>query len=249
VYTTWDISFQRLSKPAAQFLQLCSFLHHEGITESIFVNAAKCVVGGLEFTEDNLKEPRAFLRQFSTDSGGWDAMSFADMTAEVLGYSLMNKNPDTDVFSVHPLVHNWGQNTISDVEGGRNCAAAIIAMSAGWADEVFRIGLMAHVQALVQGDPESSNRFPLAYAGVYYDSGRFLKATELYAGALEQSKEFLGSEHLDTVNRMSDLACSHRALGKFTSAEQLEVVVLEKCQHLLGTEHPHTHCVQCQIWL
>ncbi|KAJ7761861.1 P-loop containing nucleoside triphosphate hydrolase protein, partial [Mycena olivaceomarginata] len=36
VYTTWDISFKCLSKPAARFLQLCSFLHHEGISEGIF---------------------------------------------------------------------------------------------------------------------------------------------------------------------------------------------------------------------
>ncbi|KAJ7087440.1 hypothetical protein C8R44DRAFT_580543, partial [Mycena epipterygia] len=36
VYTTWQISFDQLSPPAATFLQLCSLLHHQGISEQIF---------------------------------------------------------------------------------------------------------------------------------------------------------------------------------------------------------------------
>ena len=40
VYTTWSISFKRLSAQSAMFLQLCAYLHHEGISEAIFRNAA-----------------------------------------------------------------------------------------------------------------------------------------------------------------------------------------------------------------
>ncbi|KAJ7468135.1 hypothetical protein FB451DRAFT_955628, partial [Mycena latifolia] len=36
VYTTWQISFVKLSQTAAMMLQLCSYLHHEGISEQIF---------------------------------------------------------------------------------------------------------------------------------------------------------------------------------------------------------------------
>ncbi|KAJ7927322.1 hypothetical protein B0H13DRAFT_1598843, partial [Mycena leptocephala] len=39
VYTTWQMSFDKLTKPAAMFLQLCSFLHREGISEEIFSRA------------------------------------------------------------------------------------------------------------------------------------------------------------------------------------------------------------------
>jgi hypothetical protein len=109
VYTTWDISFQCLSKPAATFLQLCSFFHHEGISEAIFSNAASCVHDELEFTPEALKKPRAFLRNFLTDSGAWDGVTFAEVTAEILGYSLINQDPQTDLFSIHPLVHDWSQ--------------------------------------------------------------------------------------------------------------------------------------------
>ncbi|KAF8237639.1 hypothetical protein L208DRAFT_1389082, partial [Tricholoma matsutake] len=35
-YTTWQISFKKLSSKAATFLQLCAFMHHDGISEETF---------------------------------------------------------------------------------------------------------------------------------------------------------------------------------------------------------------------
>ena len=40
VYTTWTISFKRLSAQSATFLRICAYLHHDGISEAIFRNAA-----------------------------------------------------------------------------------------------------------------------------------------------------------------------------------------------------------------
>ncbi|KAJ7716912.1 hypothetical protein DFH07DRAFT_947527 [Mycena maculata] len=39
VYTTWQISFEQLSEGPKALLQLCSFLHHQGISEKIFRDA------------------------------------------------------------------------------------------------------------------------------------------------------------------------------------------------------------------
>ncbi|KAJ7254294.1 P-loop containing nucleoside triphosphate hydrolase protein, partial [Mycena rebaudengoi] len=107
VFTTWDISFKSLSKPAARFLQLCSFLHHEGISERIFSNAAIYCPYPLGPTEQQVKEPQEFLSHFLTAAGVWDTLCFVDMAAEVQEYSLMNQDPNTGLFSVHPLVHSW----------------------------------------------------------------------------------------------------------------------------------------------
>src|ERR1700761_8498254 len=41
VYTTWQMSFDKLSPLSARFLQLCSLLHYKGISEEFFINAAK----------------------------------------------------------------------------------------------------------------------------------------------------------------------------------------------------------------
>ncbi|KAJ6598317.1 hypothetical protein DFH09DRAFT_903429, partial [Mycena vulgaris] len=40
VYTTWQMSFDRLQPQAAMFLQLCSHFHYKGITKEIFRNAS-----------------------------------------------------------------------------------------------------------------------------------------------------------------------------------------------------------------
>ncbi|THH05314.1 hypothetical protein EW146_g9936, partial [Bondarzewia mesenterica] len=41
VYTTWAMSFEQLRPLAQELPQICSFLHHEGISEAIFENAAR----------------------------------------------------------------------------------------------------------------------------------------------------------------------------------------------------------------
>jgi len=40
VYTTWVISFERLTPQASKFLEICAFLHHDGISEANFQKAA-----------------------------------------------------------------------------------------------------------------------------------------------------------------------------------------------------------------
>ncbi|KAJ7757883.1 hypothetical protein B0H16DRAFT_1314237, partial [Mycena metata] len=49
VYTTWQMSFDRLTPPAAMFLQHCSFLHYNGISEEIFRYASGSLVGRFKF--------------------------------------------------------------------------------------------------------------------------------------------------------------------------------------------------------
>ncbi|KAJ7716180.1 hypothetical protein B0H14DRAFT_2412949, partial [Mycena olivaceomarginata] len=100
VYTTWQMSFDRLTQPAAMFLQYCSFLHHNGISEQIFSYASKGFTGTLEF-----------LSHFLGPSGEWDSLQFSNMTNEVQAYSLISIAAETKLFSIHPLVHAWSQTT------------------------------------------------------------------------------------------------------------------------------------------
>ncbi|KAJ7899651.1 P-loop containing nucleoside triphosphate hydrolase protein, partial [Mycena leptocephala] len=117
VYTTWEISYNRLSKPAVQLLQLCSLLHHEGITEAIFSNAIHYTgteLGELGPTTEDLKDAREFLAQFAAPSGTWDSMAFLEVIAEIQGYSLIEANGQSGVYSIHPLVHSWTRSVLSD---------------------------------------------------------------------------------------------------------------------------------------
>ncbi|KAJ7210876.1 P-loop containing nucleoside triphosphate hydrolase protein, partial [Mycena pura] len=115
VYTTWQMSFNRLSPLAARFLQLCSLLHHKGISEEFFINASKYRFTSSPTYED-LRDSLAFLSEFVLPGETWNSLRFQDITAEIMAYSLMEFNPDQAMFSMHPLVHDWCQSIIIEQE-------------------------------------------------------------------------------------------------------------------------------------
>ncbi|KAJ7886246.1 FabD/lysophospholipase-like protein [Mycena olivaceomarginata] len=75
VYTTWQISFEKLSPLAAEFLQMCSLLHCKNITEDIFKQAAAWIAEDEEDAQ-TVQEARTFLQNFLSASGTWDLLSF-----------------------------------------------------------------------------------------------------------------------------------------------------------------------------
>ncbi|KAJ7081493.1 P-loop containing nucleoside triphosphate hydrolase protein, partial [Mycena epipterygia] len=152
VYTTWQISFNQLSQPAATFLQLCSLLHHQGISEQIFKNAATYKFGPSSPSKEELQMPLEFLSQFLGPDGVWDSFCFIDMTNEVRAYSLINFHPRQKIFSIHPLVHDWTRSTLSDEESYKHCMVAIVGMSlAGLPDNDLQLAsrwMLPHIDSL-----------------------------------------------------------------------------------------------------
>ncbi|KAJ7158535.1 P-loop containing nucleoside triphosphate hydrolase protein, partial [Mycena filopes] len=107
VYTTWQISFDRLSKLAATLLQLCSFLHYTGISEDMFSNASKYSFPQWRPSKEELEEPLKFLSHFLEPTGEWDSFRFLAVTNEIKAYSLISFDAKSRLFSIHPLVHSW----------------------------------------------------------------------------------------------------------------------------------------------
>ncbi|KAJ7251999.1 P-loop containing nucleoside triphosphate hydrolase protein [Mycena rebaudengoi] len=242
VYTTWDISFKCLDPLAAKLLQICSFLHHEGISEAIFSSAAAYEHDSLGPTEEQIKEPLEFLNHFVTQAGSWDDLHFTDITAEIKGYSLINQDPNTNLFSIHPLVHDWSRKTITDNDSTRECSAAILAMTtmSTLDDQVFHISLLPHINSVLHGDHQLGHKFPHPFQRVFSDAGHFDRSQELCVALLENRKHTLGNEHSDTLVAMSNLAATYWKLGKSRDALELDIAVLEKRKLILGTEHPDT---------
>ncbi|KAJ7852996.1 P-loop containing nucleoside triphosphate hydrolase protein, partial [Mycena leptocephala] len=114
VYTTWQMSFEQLSQPAAMFLQLCSFLHRDGISEEIFSRASTYTFQLPIPSREELKKPLEFLAQFAEPAGEWDTLRFLKVTNEIKAYYLMSFDPNRKMFSIHPLVHSWSQAMITD---------------------------------------------------------------------------------------------------------------------------------------
>ncbi|KAJ7864209.1 P-loop containing nucleoside triphosphate hydrolase protein [Mycena leptocephala] len=131
VYTTWQMSFDKLSQPAAMFLQLCSFLHRDRISEEIFSRAARYRFPFSGPPKEELEKPIQFLSQFLDLAGQWNSLCFLKVTNEIMAYSLVTFDPARKVFSIHPLVHTWSQTTIPDQQSYHSIMGAIVGMSIG----------------------------------------------------------------------------------------------------------------------
>ncbi|KAJ7637815.1 P-loop containing nucleoside triphosphate hydrolase protein, partial [Mycena rosella] len=246
VYTTWHISFDQLSKPAKTLLQLCSFLHHEGISEEIFSHASTYKPhshpGGP--AEEELCEPIKFISQFIDTAGVWDSLHFIEATTEMKSYSLVNFDLDKKSFSVHPLVHSWTQTTLTDPQSYHHSMVAIVGMAISdilWQDmQLASVKLLPHVDSLIHGNGNIKPDFCHEYGKLYWWAHRLKDAEQLQLAVLEDRRDILGEDHPATLRAMGNLAITYHNLGQLKEAEELGVVVLEKEKEILGEDHPDT---------
>ncbi|KAJ7624862.1 P-loop containing nucleoside triphosphate hydrolase protein [Roridomyces roridus] len=218
VYTTWQMSFEKLSPGAKALLELCSMLHHQGISEQIFSKAA---------TYDS-----------------WEAIKFTDISNELRAYSLINSHVDTDSFSIHPLVHSWLRSQLCDEASTQTCVISIMGMclSSSPRDEleVSVLSLMPHIEALLQGQAVVDPDFNAHYANAYRFSGRYKQAEQLHLVALEKKRATLGKNHPETLNNMRDLATVYHHWGQFSEAATIQSTVLQSQKLTLGVDDVDT---------
>ena len=92
------------------------FLHHDGISQAIFQNAAVNIESSFADQELNaLCNAKEFLASFVT-SGAWDTQKFLKVLSEIRAYSLIDFDDKAKLYSIHPLVHDWICVTMSHGE-------------------------------------------------------------------------------------------------------------------------------------
>ncbi|KAJ6450469.1 P-loop containing nucleoside triphosphate hydrolase protein, partial [Mycena sanguinolenta] len=249
VYTTWEMSFKKLSKKAAMFLQLCSFLHQDDISEDIFERAANYIMKSHNQTQNQSSshkemKPEEFLSYFIGPTGDWNSLQFSELTNEIKAYSLISYNTERKSFSIHPLVHSWSQTTLYNLDQYQSCIKEILGMSIteipGKDIQLSSLRLVSHVDSLMQTIPDLTTKFSTQYANIYYYAGQYTKAEELEAREVERCRKCSGDDHPDTLRAMHSLAITYDNLGQFEEAKKLKIEVLEKRRKLLGDNHPDT---------
>jgi hypothetical protein len=172
VYTTWEISWKKLSASAATFLRLCASLHFDGITKEMFKKAAAGMPGressdGSEISNDSADTPSHqaadFLSTFQTAEGGWKDFEFHKVIGELGSYSLLSMNKERNVYSIHPLVHAWARDrmSIEERKAAWACSTEMLSFSIVWefdaANYSFRRTLLSHIdEACAQGRIEGN---------------------------------------------------------------------------------------------
>ncbi|KAJ6603199.1 hypothetical protein DFH09DRAFT_899330, partial [Mycena vulgaris] len=210
VYTTWQISVDQLSQPAATILQLCSFLHHKGISEEIFSKAFLYDFPSYGPSREELHDVLKFLSQFSGPTGVWNSLKFMHVMNEITAYSLASFDPDRKLYSIHPLVHEWSRSTLTDKDQYRYWMGAIVGMSVSQIPNhdmvLASLKLLPHVDSLFHGNINPRPDFRSNCGRVYYFAERLKAAEQLYLAVLDHRRSVMGDDHLDTLHSMRSLA-------------------------------------------
>jgi len=245
VYSTWRLSYDKLDGPARTFLQVCSLLHHEGISEEMFEKAA---VSQLQLEDAELQDNvTRLLNQLGRQDSGWSSWTFRKVIMDLGSYSLIEYDHQNRTYSVHPLVHHWcgtiGEGNRYDMQ---KLVLTIIAQSFPLTltneDYRYRRKLLKHtINSIASVKLEDIN--PLVgvhIAEIYYENGHSKEAEALEVMVMEKRKQLLGADHLDTLESMGKLANTYWSQGRWSDAEVLGLVVLEKRKLALGDDHPDT---------
>ncbi|KAJ7742628.1 hypothetical protein B0H16DRAFT_1022404 [Mycena metata] len=244
VYTTWQMSFDRLTPPAAMFLQHCSFLHCNGISEEIFRYASRYRFPSNGPSIEEVRDPLEFLSHFLRSTGEWDTLQFWNAANEIQAYSLISFDEEKKIFFIHPLVHAWSQATVQNPKKAMSIMGSILGMAVSerspWDMQLASLLLCPHIELAVQMDAEIALTFRYQYAFIFWEGGKYKHSEELLEEVLQKQKQVLGEDHPDTLHTMGTLANSYSDLGEHQKAKELRSVVLEKQTQFLGNDHPDT---------
>ncbi|KAH8795177.1 P-loop containing nucleoside triphosphate hydrolase protein, partial [Flagelloscypha sp. PMI_526] len=160
VYTTWAISFDQLPTAPRHFMQICSYLHYTGIPKDLFKRAVESepLTDVDEGAQNWLSE---FMYHTRSDRGRWDPVAFDGIIQNVISFSLLDYDPESRLFSFHPLVHDWTRESIQfaysqdfpDVQ----CALQLVALSTprigdnSSTSAIVKRRLLPHLDSLVSG--------------------------------------------------------------------------------------------------
>ncbi|KAJ7438604.1 hypothetical protein FB451DRAFT_159273 [Mycena latifolia] len=251
VYATWQISFENVSSQARDLLELCSFIHHDGITEGLFQQAASYKLRRRGPTPAELREPLDFLAKFCSSLGSkWDSLKFIAITNELARFSLIDfQAASGDItFSIHPLVHEWCRAIVKMDAPTEVCMHKLIGMSLSSRGDDFRFShqMFPHLDALLfkmgldlSRQPNIlDDSFALEGLWVYHKEGRWSDGVCLGESMLKTLLSQL--DEAQTLHIQGTLAIMYANSGAIHKGRELAELVLNKHTELLGEDHQDT---------
>lgn len=197
-----------------------------------------------------------FYMQSSEEKKDWDPVIIREAAVLLASFSLIQIDETGRSMSMHPLVHVWARDRLS--EELQRCfwvttsptLAATISAEERLSDYRFRRCLLPHIKSCISLCRDKSflsnfsgqNRVDMAerFARVFSECGLSQEAMGLTEKVIEARQRTLGSEHPNTLISMNNLANYYRDLGRRQEATELAEKVLEARQRILGSEHPDT---------
>ncbi|KAH8834414.1 hypothetical protein DL96DRAFT_1757058 [Flagelloscypha sp. PMI_526] len=242
VYTTWTISFNKLSSPAARLLELLCFMHHEGIPSCIFEDAWKICK-----KKDGAVIPTSlltFLFNFETVDSTWDLLRFRMLVKEILSFSLVEFNTNIRTFSLNQLVQQWAQSQCRHPREVIRSTQTLLSLAAPSGeskdDFVMTLSLLPHLQASAHTGIDVHFTLLPCLGLIYEQGGMFQECGAVYEQMRSNSQKELGLKHINTLRSMDNVARTYGHLGQHRDALKLREKILALSSQIQGEKHPDT---------
>ena len=206
----------------------------------------------------SLLHPDAIPEELLHQGLGLDRLHFHEVLKALRSYSLIKRNAEKQVLSLHRLVQavikdgmdeqtlqQWGERVVQAV----NETFPKVMFEEWKKYERYLPHALIGVNALLQEvvpSPQVSHL--LTEAGTYLrERGQYADAEPLLVQALALLEQHSGLEHPDTARSLNNLALLYAWQGKYKQAEPLYLRALSILEQHLGPEHPSTAEVQSDL--
>ncbi|KAH8824307.1 hypothetical protein DL96DRAFT_1818071 [Flagelloscypha sp. PMI_526] len=242
VYTTWAISFVRLSSHASFLFQLLCFMHHDGIPSNLFEDGYGALNEKVqEVVPSKLVE---FLSHFSAADSKWNAFQFYQLIGEILSFSLIEFDPLNRTISIHPLVQQWAQESFHADNNIVLSTQALLSLAVPLGNEAenrARAGSMVvHFREALKRDVQLHHTLLHPIVESYIHSGAYREALPIARKDMDVKMRNLGSEHPDTVLCMNHLVTVLWLCQESIDSPKLGKQALDITKRIFGCEDPAT---------
>jgi tetratricopeptide (TPR) repeat protein/transcriptional regulator with XRE-family HTH domain len=220
VATTWSLSFEQLAgtdeitdATAADLLRLCAFFYPDDIPEAM-------IIAGVG-------DPSPGLPPFSDDP-----LLLDDAIGILRRYSLLRRNPETKMLTIHRLVQTVLKDAMTKETHYTWAERCVRVVSRAFPEAEFATWstcqqYLPHALVAAELIEQWDMQFPeaaqlLERAGTYLlDHAQFAQAEPLYRRALSIREVVYGQEDLHTARSMHALGTLYAAQSKYDQAESL----------------------------
>ena len=232
VATTWTLSFQHIqqtSTAAVNLLSLCAFLHPDAIP--------------MEIITQGMLQPGSPLQHIAADTP-----ELNETIGILRNYSLLRRDPETKVLTIHRLVQTVLKQNMSQETYMQWVERAIHAVNATFPTGEFGNWerceyYLPHVQVCASLIEQHCLVFSeaadlLHRAGHYlWTRSRFLEAEAILQQALKMREEIYGPDQLETAHTVHALGIVFHDLSHYEQSEQLLRRTLAIRERHLGMYH------------
>ena len=261
VLSTWEVSFEAIedhNPAAARLLGLLAFVNFKDIFLSLFDRDGASVLASAptriaEPLEATIS-PDETWRTFLFCGQKWTAYDLESAFGTLQNYSLIQWKSDQGSYTMHKLVHTWGQDRLEADRQRQLSSLALELMADATAqdqiDPSHQLRLVPHVMAsfsifsLLQESLDELAMGQLAVIdgieGFLYRIGRWSEAYKIQVFHFRRTEKMLGKEHPSTLTSMNNLALVLSSQGNYEEAERIHRQALALRETVLGKEHPDT---------